>query len=73
MTLTEEDSILIKNVYLLKGYGAKRLIKKHVSPLWIHLRVILFALSLFTNKTMNNCMLFITERIRRRRRLIHCL
>jgi len=33
----------------------------------------LFALSLFTNKTMNNRMLFITERIRRRCRLIHCL
>jgi len=41
MTLTEEDSILIKNVYLLKGYGAKRLIKEHFSPLWIHLRVTL--------------------------------
>jgi len=39
MTLTKEDSILIKNVYLLKGYGAKRLIKEHFSPLWIHLRV----------------------------------
>ena len=24
MTLTEEDSILIENLYLLKGYGAKK-------------------------------------------------
>jgi len=39
MTLTEEDSILIKNLYLLKGYGAKRLIKEYFSALWIHLRV----------------------------------
>ena len=47
MTLTEEDSILIKNVYLLKWYGAKRLIKKHFSPLWIHLRVNLVCIKSF--------------------------
>ena len=47
MTLTEEDSILIKNVYLLKGYGAKRLIKEHFSPLWIHLRVNLVCIKSF--------------------------
>jgi len=34
MTLTEDNSILIKNLYLLKEYGAKRLIKEHFSPLW---------------------------------------
>ena len=47
MTLIEEDSILIKNLYLLKGYGAKRLIKEHFSPLWIHLRVNLVCIKSF--------------------------
>jgi len=69
MTLTEADSILMKNLYLLKGHGAKRLIKEHFSPLWIHRRVSLVCIKHFTNKTTNNRMLFITERIRRRRAL----
>jgi len=35
MTLTEEDRILIKkNLYLLKGYGAKRLIKEFPTKSW---------------------------------------
>jgi len=37
------------------------------------LDLILFALSLFANKTTNDRMLFITECIRRQRRLIYCL
>ena len=47
INLTEEDSILINNLYLLKGYGAKRLIKEHFSPLWIHLRVNLVCIKSF--------------------------
>ena len=47
MTLTEEDSILIKNLYLIKGYGAERLIKEHFSALWIHLRVSLVCIKSF--------------------------
>jgi len=74
MTLTEEDSILINYLYLLKGFAAKRLIKEHFSPLCIHLRVNLVCIkSFFTNMTTNNRMLFITEHIRGRHRLIYCL
>jgi len=47
MTLTEEDIILINYLYLLKGYGVKRLIKEHFSALWIHLRVILVCIKSF--------------------------
>jgi len=47
MTLTEEDSTLIKNMYFLKEYDAKRLIKEHFSPLWIHLRVNLVCIKSF--------------------------
>ena len=36
-----------KNVYLLKGYGAKRLIKEHFSLLWMHLRVNLVSIKSF--------------------------
>jgi len=58
---------------VVKGFGAKRLIKERFSPLWIHLRVNLVCIKSITNKTTNNRMLFITERIRRRRCLIYCL
>jgi len=34
MGLNKEDRILIKNLYLLKGYGAKRLIKKFPTKCW---------------------------------------
>jgi len=47
MTFTEEDSILLNYLYLLKGYGAKRLIKEHFSQLWIHLRVNLVCIKSF--------------------------
>ena len=43
----KEDSILIKNLYLLKVYGGKGLIKEHFSPLWIHLRVNLICIKSF--------------------------
>jgi hypothetical protein len=32
--LSEEDRILIKNLYTLKGYGAKRLIKEFPNKGW---------------------------------------
>jgi len=32
--LNKEDRILIKNLYLLKGYGAKILIKKFPTKCW---------------------------------------
>ena len=41
------DRVLIKNLYLLEGYGAKRLIKEHFSALWIHLRVNLVCIKSF--------------------------
>lgn len=34
MVLSEEDRIFIKNLYLLKGYGAKRLIKEFPTKGW---------------------------------------
>ena len=34
MILTKEDRILIKNLFLLKGYGAKRLIKEFPTKNW---------------------------------------
>jgi len=34
MGLNKEDRILIKNLYLLKGYGAKRLMKKFPTKYW---------------------------------------
>ena len=34
MVLTKEDQILIKNLFLLKGYGAKRLIKAFPTKNW---------------------------------------
>ena len=34
MGLNKEDRILIKNLYLLKGYGAKRLIKQFPTKCW---------------------------------------
>jgi len=57
MTLTEEDSILIINLYLLKGYGAKKLIKEHFSPLSIHLRVNLVCIKSFYQQGNECCSL----------------
>ena len=34
MVLSEEDCILIKNLYYFKGYGAKRLIKEFPTKGW---------------------------------------
>ena len=34
MVLSEEDRILIKNLYYFKGYGAKRLISEFPSKSW---------------------------------------
>mgnify|MGYP003417396364 FL=1 len=34
MPLNEEDRILIKNLYCLKGYGAKRLMKEFPTKGW---------------------------------------
>ena len=34
MALSEEDRILIKNLYNLKGYGAKRLMKEFPTKGW---------------------------------------
>jgi len=34
MILTKEDRILIENLFLLKGYGAKRLIKEFPTKNW---------------------------------------
>src|SRR5580692_3141694 len=34
MALSEEDRILIKNLYLLKGYGARRLISEFPTKDW---------------------------------------
>ena len=34
MGLSNEDRILIKNLYLFKGYGAKRLMKEFLTKFW---------------------------------------
>jgi hypothetical protein len=34
MVLSEEDRILIKNLYYLKGYGAKKLMKEFPTKGW---------------------------------------
>ena len=34
MVLSEEDHILIKNLYYFKGYGAKRLISEFLTKGW---------------------------------------
>ena len=34
MVLSEEDRILIKNLYYFKGYGAKRLISEFTTKGW---------------------------------------
>ena len=34
MGLTEEDRVLIENLYLLKGYGAKKLMKEFPTKGW---------------------------------------
>jgi hypothetical protein len=34
MTSSEEDRILIKNLYCLKGYGARKLMKEFATKGW---------------------------------------